>query len=205
MKQRQILVLSMALGLAACGESSTEPGDELSAAEAGALASAILDLTLDAGIAESAPPARASGAAAAPVTFNYQTQADGPCPLGGTMHADLKVGGAFDSVTQLGQLQIDVKAQHRGCQVKAKESGQIFTLDGKPAIEAQLRLASKADGTYTLSGGYDGVVDWSSDGRSGTCHFDLDFSGTVNANTGAGTAKLQGTACGTSVSVDFAG
>jgi hypothetical protein len=204
MKSRQIMLVAMALGLAAC-ESSTEPGDALSSTEASALAAAILDLTLDAGMTQTGAAQLASGPAAAPTTFDHRTQVEGPCPLGGTMHADLHVAGSFDSATGQGQLDLDVTAQHRGCQVKAKETGQLFELDGKPNITTEFRLTSKPDQTLTLSGSYKGVVEWSSDHRSGTCTFDLTFSGNVNANTGNGTAKLQGSACGANISYEFAG
>jgi hypothetical protein len=63
---------------------------------------------------------RLAGPAATPTTFDYRTTADGPCPQGGTLHADLRVSGSFDAA-----------------------NGQ--------------------------SGSYQGAVDWSSDGRSGTC------------------------------------
>jgi hypothetical protein len=204
MKTRQIVLMATALGLAAC-ESSTDPGDELSSTEASALAAAILDLTLDAGMAQTATAQLASGPAAAPRTFDTRTQVEGPCPLGGTMQADLHVAGAFDSATGQGQLDLDVTAQHRGCQVRAKETGQLFELDGKPSITAEFRLVSKPDQAFTLSGSYKGAVDWSSDGRSGTCSFDLTFSGNVSANTGNGTAKLEGEACGANITYDFAG
>ena len=204
MKNRQLVMLAAALAVAAC-DSSTDPGDALSSAEASALAAAILDLTLDAGIAETGGAAGAPGAAAAPVTFNYDAEGEGPCPLGGTMFADLHVSGSYDSATLLGQLDLTVEAKHHACHVKAEETGQLFTLDGAPSIKAQFRLTSKPDQTQALSGSYEGAVNWTSDGRSGTCSFDLDFSGSVNAATGAGTAKLQGTACGTSISYEFAG
>jgi hypothetical protein len=204
MNTRRILLVTLALGLAAC-ESSTDVGDELSSAEASGLAAAILDLTLDAGMMQTGMAQLASGPAAAPTTFDHRAQVEGPCPIGGTMHADLHVAGSFDPATGQGQLDLDVTAQHRGCQVKAKETGQLFELDGKPNIKAEFRLAAKPDQTFTLSGGYEGAVEWSSDGRSGTCSFDLTFSGSVNANSGNGTAKLQGTACGASITYDFAG
>jgi hypothetical protein len=204
MKSRQIVLVAMALGLAAC-ESPTDSGDELSSAEASALAGAILDLTLDAGMTQTGTAQLASGPAAAPTTFDHRTQVEGPCPLGGTMHADLHVAGSFDSATGQGQLDLDVTAQHRGCQVKAKETGQLFELDGKPSITAEFRLTSKPDHTFTLSGSYKGAVEWSSDGRSGTCSFDLAFSGNVNANTGNGAAKLEGKACGANITYEFAG
>lgn len=204
MKLRRASVLALAVCLAAC-ESSTEPGDELSSSEAGALAAAILDLTLDAGVSESAPAPRATGPATAPVTFDYDVQVEGPCPLGGTMDVDLQVAGSFDSATQQGQLDLDVDAEHHGCKVKAEDTDQIFTLDGAPGIRAEFHLVSKPDQSYTLSGRYDGDVDWASDGRSGTCRFDLQFSGAVSATTGAGAAKLTGTACGVSIDYDVSG
>jgi hypothetical protein len=204
MRTRELVLVAMALGLAAC-ESSTDVGDGLSSAEASALAGAILDLTLDAGMMQTGMAQLASGPAAAPTTFDQRAQVEGPCPLGGTMKADLHVAGSLDLATGQGQLDLDVTAAHRGCQVKSKETGQLFELDGKPSIEAEFRLTAKPDRTFSLSGGYEGAVEWSSDGRSGTCSFDLTFSGNVNASTGNGTAKLQGTACGTTITYDFAG
>ena len=204
MKILRISLVALTVGAAACGESATDLGDELSSEEAGALAAAILDLTLAASMSES-PSAQISGAAAVPTTFNESAQLEGPCPLGGTMKADLHVAGSFDPATNQGQLDLDVRAEHHGCQVEAKETGQRFTLQGAPAIEAEFRLVAKADRTYTLAGGYDGAVEWRSDGRSGTCRFDLDFSGNVDATTGRGTARLEGTACGVSVRHDVSG
>jgi hypothetical protein len=205
MKARQIALVAVALGLAACESSPTDAGDQLSSTEASALAAVILDLTLDAGITQTGTAQLASAPAATSQTFDQRTQVEGPCPLGGTMKADLHVAGTFDDATGVGQLDLDVTAQHRGCQVKAKETGQLFTLDGNPNITARFRLASKADQSLTLTGSYKGAVDWSSDGRSGTCSFDLTFSGNVNASTGNGTAKLDGKACGASIKYDFAG
>jgi hypothetical protein len=118
------------------------------------------------------------------------------------MFADVSLSGSFDDATEEGQLDIDVDAEHHGCVVETKDTGQRFTLDGAPSIDADLHLVTKPNDTFQLSGGYEGAVEWESEGRSGTCHFDLDFSGTVDQETGAGTATLSGTACGVSIEYD---
>src|SRR5688572_23955483 len=121
----------MSLSLAAC-ESSTGVGDELSSAEASALAAAILDLSLDASISETAPTALSTGPAATPVTFSHDVEVEGPCQLGGTMAVDLHVSGTRDAATQQGQLDIDTDADHRGCNCRfdLQFSGSVSGVTG---------------------------------------------------------------------------
>ncbi len=198
-------VLTAALCLSACGDASTGPEGGLTKDEAGALASAILDLDVNAGLTGAGSAAvRAGAPAAAPSTFSYHTSGEGPCPLGGTMFADVGLSGTFDDATQQGKLDLTTSSKYHGCVVKTEETGQQFTLDGAPSIDAVLHLETKPNDTFQLSGSYQGAVAWQSEGRSGTCHFDLTFSGTVNQETGAGSAKLTGTACGVSISYDAA-
>jgi hypothetical protein len=205
---RRTTILAAAVLLTACAD-STEPEGGLTKDEAGSLAAAILNLSLDASLesggdgpfaAPGAGPAAAPSAA--PSSFSEHFSGEGPCALGGTMFADVTASGSFDDATQSGSLDFKVEAKHHGCQVKTEE-GRLFTIDGKPSIKAELHMVAKQGKALELSGSYDGDVDWQSDGKSGSCHFDLDFSGSVDMNTDKAAATMKGKACGATISHEF--
>jgi hypothetical protein len=159
MKMRRMTVLAAAAILTACAGDGTGPEGGLSSSEASQLAAAILDLSLDASLADGSGPSGAPAAApaAAPSSFDERVSGEGPCPLGGTVFADLHAFGTFDDATEQGKLTFEVEAKHHGCQVKAKESGQLFVIDGSPSVKVKFQMEAKANQTLALSGSYDGA------------------------------------------------
>ena len=55
-------------------------------------------------------------------------------------------------------------------------------------------------GNFMVSGSYAGALAWQSDGRSGRCGIDLDFSASGNQSSDSGSVSMSGTICGQSIS-----
>src|SRR5690348_10012062 len=99
MKTRHVTLLAAAVFLTACAD-STEPEGGLTKDEAGSLAAAILDLTIQVSADQESGSgpfgAPAAAPAAAPSSFSNHFSGEGPCALGGTMFADVDISGSYD-------------------------------------------------------------------------------------------------------------
>ena len=45
-------------------------------------------------------------------------------------------------------------------------------------------------------GSIQGIIDWETDGREGTCSVEMEFDGTQEVGTAAAAASMVGTVCG---------
>jgi hypothetical protein len=189
--------LAMLLAVAACGDSATEVVGDLTQAEAAALAEVVAGTvisTFDEGGPMAGP---ALGPALA--TLSQQVSFEGPCEFGGTV----AVAGELDIVTddeteELTSLEYTVTQVHNGC-VGESQDGLRFTLTGAPNVTANFLVETEGD-LIAMNGGYSGAVDWSTDGKSGTCTLSVEFSLDLNLGSESASASMAGTVCGVNFS-----
>lgn len=193
---RHTLVLTLAAGLAACGDSSTDPdneGDELTEAEAEVMVEALAEAGgFFVGSFGSAGGPASSGPAAAPQDFPID---DNPsCPEGGSI--DLDGNGTVDDET--GFLSWTITQTHQSCVVTASD-GSTWTFNGNPNITLDFEMTF-SENSFTADGTQEGGVSWSQGSKSGSCSIDLTyaFSGSEDGTSFSG--SVNGSVCGHAVS-----
>lgn len=144
----------------------------------------------------------AAPAAAAPARATYSASesfdASAPCESGGTIAANGNASGTADDVTGELDLTYHLRMTPSGCTVPT-ETGTI-TLDGAPYIQLDMDF-SLSQALLSISGSQSGGISFtSSDGRAGSCAFDVDFSGSVDLEAQTGSSSTTGTVCGVSAS-----
>lgn len=189
--------LALLLTTAACGDSVTEVVGDLTQAEAEALAEVVAGTVLSTWEGEGAAATAARGPSLA--TYNQQLSLEAPCEFGGSVAID----GEIDVVTndeteELESLEYTVTQAHSGC-VAESGDGVRFTLDGAPNVTANLLVLAEGD-LISMDGSYSGAVDWSTDGKEGTCTLSVEFSMDLNVAAETGSATMSGTVCGMSFS-----
>jgi hypothetical protein len=188
------------LGLVACGDSGTEVGDQLTEAEAAAIAEFIMTSTLDATNSAQASP---EGPSMAPYNYESRVELSAPCPHGGTVDvaADVTISG--DTEIPGGVIAMNMVEVHKSCVGQDEETGQMFTLDGRPDLTVDFTLESNAAGDMGLGGSFLGRIAWQTEGRSGECEIDVTFTGSGSQATGASSGSVSGSVCGVSVTEQF--
>ena len=171
-----------AAALAACVDSTTEPEEPLTEAEATALLLGIRGLMAD------------STLIARSVTQPGEAVA---CPLGGEAAATLEVkpGRRGDTL----RVVTEATLTPSGCRFASR--GLEFTVDGNPNVHDRGVIAT-VDRMEEISveGHTTGAVDWELDDRSGACMIDMerktivDSSGSEPTGTGTDTGMMCGMA-----------
>lgn len=199
---RHALTLTLAVGLAACGDDDpTDPdneGDLLTEVEAESMIEALAEaggfgfgIGLGAGASATAP----EGVTIGPVTFEETTA----CPQGGSIAMAGSYSADIDDETGHGTYQYELVQTHDACTATAASDGSTWTFDGSPDIT--IDFAWTFDQTaYEFQGTQTGGIAFSGSGKSGTCQIDLtyDFSGDQSGTTYSG--SVAGSVCGVSVS-----
>ena len=196
-KLRNSLVLvTTALVVGACGGDDdplgVNSGDAMTEEEIAVVFGAIVDAFGTIGATPAAGPARAT------VSVNETFEGSAPCDGGGTIGAAGSANGTIDDVTFVLDLTYALRVTPDGCSVPT-ESGSIM-LDGSPYIQLDMDFffsETQIDVTGTQSGG---IAFTSTDGRSGTCQFDVQFSVDYDQQTQSGNSSTSGTVCGVSAS-----
>lgn len=141
-------------------------------------------------------PTAAGGPARTTVSVNESFSASAPCDQDGSIAANGSANGTVDDVT----FEIDVTYQLRmtpnGCVVPT-ETGTV-TLDGAPYIQLDMDFVLTETQIVVSGTETGGVAFTSSDGRSGSCAFDVNFNVSANLEGGAGSSQSSGTVCGVS-------
>lgn len=195
------LALLASLGLVACSDDGTGTGsDQLTAEEAAAIAEFVMTHTMDAASQAQASP---QGPMAAPYTYESQVDFNAPCPLGGSVDVSGTVSVRGDTEIPGGTVGMAMVEVHNRCVGQDEATGQTFTLDGKPDLTVQFTMESDAEGNMDLSGSFQGVLAWQTEGRGGDCEFSLTFSGAGSQATGASSGSVSGSVCGVNVSEQF--
>lgn len=195
-KVRAPLVLAVtALTLTACkGDDplGVNSGDPMTEAEIQAFFNALSD-----GFAQFGGGPAAVGPARATSTYSESFNASAECPTSGSMSASVSVHATLTDEPLVLDASYQARVTPNMCVVPT-ESG-VITVDGSPYLQMSLDL-TLTETTIDFDGSYVGGIAFASDdGRSGSCRFDVDFSGTANLDTQAGSSSVSGTVCGVSV------
>lgn len=136
------------------------------------------------------------GPAAATQSFNESINQPAPCDSGGSITANGSVNGTVDDVTGELDMTLHMRMTPNGCVVETETAS--ITLDGAPYIQMDMDFYL-SDTTIDMSGTQKGGISFTStDGRSGSCAFDISFTGNVNLDTQAEESSVSGTVCGAS-------
>lgn len=192
---------SLAL-LVGCGGDPVAPGgDDLSQAEAAAIAEFMSGAAFDGwrfdegeGAAASAAPTARASVSGEPIQFDVTIDAESFCPVDGTVSVAGLFAGTIDGETQTGTVALGIVVSADGCTFPAEET--VFTVDTSPDLQMEGDFAWEAGqpvGEQTFS--YAGGIEWTAeDGRSGTCTIDLQVTRDED-----GTLVESGSACGVSI------
>lgn len=190
----------LAIGAGACGDSddpvTLTEGDELTAAEAAALAGIFASEAMGSA-QQQLPGAGAQSPAAAPTPFDVEVSFNLPCPLGGSVDYSGSMAGEVDAEEGSMAVSMATSQVHAGCGVDVE--GVTVFVTGAPGLDFSADIAAQGDPpegslTATWSGGFS----WeASDNRSGTCGVQL--SAAMDLAVGSG--SVSGDFCGASIDV----
>lgn len=192
------LVLAAACSLAACDQTSTEPGaTSLDAAEAEFLGleastvlAGILGAAFDAQQATSAAPSGLLTVAAEPIVTEFDFTRTAPCREGGQIVAEGSGTHSYDRATQTREHSAAGTKSIRDC---ARLRGDVvFTINGDGIFDTyRKKVAGEWSGLQTTN--HSGSFSWvSSDGRAGECEYDIHRV----IDPDAGTLTVSGHVCG---------
>ncbi len=206
-----ILALLVAMGAAACSDDDpTEPGaSTLSAEEAASLAQALAELgflvyaNMEFGEADAVAPGgvhtlrnaftpQAVAGESGSLTLSVDNV---PCPIGGTLSAQITMTGTQFPDEDRFIMEMDGTQTHKACRVMAGQ--QEFSITGDPNLTWSMRLEMIGDdavGEQTFE--YGGAFLWSTpQGREGRCTIDyaLIYDGGTDVLT------LEGQFCGVKI------
>lgn len=188
--------IAAVFALGACDSALTSTGD-MSEAEATELAGVIMENVMS---NSSSAPATVDGPQLVPFSSNTTVEFTAECPLGGTLAVmgDASISG--DTETEELEVGYTVSHTHNAC-VAMGEDGSLFTLTGNPDLELDMSV-ELVDGVVFWDGTIEGAIDWSTDGREGTCVVDYSFEGMATPEQSA-SASVVGSVCGFTVSQSF--
>ncbi len=192
-----LVSLAVAATFTACGGDSdplgVNSGDPLSEDEIQSVFFAIAEAftQLDFGPA-------ATGPARATISVNENFSGSANCPVTGSVSGNGSAAGTVDDETFELDLRYQLRLDMTNCGVQSTTN--TITLNGAPFIQLDMDFVlteTLIDVSGTQTGG---IAFTSTDGRSGSCAFDVAFSSTANLNTQQGNSSTTGTVCGVSVS-----
>ena len=193
-KHLRLVALVASIGFTACGDSSEILLGELSEAEAEDLAGVVLAATFASTASVPQPALATNGPQAVP--FAFASEIDGPvdCALGGSVNvaASFEVTGDTDS--DAGSIEYSMTQIHDAC-IVSSENDVMFTLWGNPSMNAAFTVENDGQGLVEWAGSIQGIVDWETDGREGSCSVAIEFTGRTATGASAA-AELLGTVCG---------
>ena len=119
--------------------------------------------------------------------------------MGGSVDVDGTFGWDLDDGTWISSIAIDSHTTHRGCKARAPSSGAEFELNGNPRMTTQFAVQISEMGILmSVSGTEAGAIRWKTDGKSGTCAIDLDYT-ISDAGSAEPAVSVEGTICGRAV------
>lgn len=190
-----LVTVAMLAVLSACGGDDdplgVNSGDPLTEEEIEAVFFAISDAFAELSFA----PAQA-GPARATVSVSESFSGSAPCAEGGSISANGSVSGTADDETFVLDLAYQLRMTPSACAVPTETN--TVTLDGSPYLQLDMDFLL-TETVIDVTGSYSGGIAFtSSDGRSGSCAFDVDFSVNANLDAQSGTSSASGTVCGVS-------
>ena len=181
------LATALALTVVGCGDGITgvDSGDVLTPDEVAAVVAAFGSAFASAGVSTTQG---AAGPAQAPISLNQSFDVSVECESG-TFDVSGSMAGSVDDTTFDMDLTMNVRWQPNACVVGAGEN--TVTLAGAPRVELALEMTSSQE-VVTMSGRETGGFSFTtSDGRTGSCAFDVTFSivsdGPIESSTVTGT------------------
>lgn len=137
----------------------------------------------------------AVGPALATASYSDSFNATADCATSGSMRGSVSVRATVTDEPLVVDATYRVRVTPDLCVVPT-ESGSI-TVDGGPYLQMDVDLLL-TEATIEFDGSYGGGIGFTaSDGRSGSCRFDVDFSGSVTSTSAS--SAVSGTVCGVSV------
>lgn len=203
--RRSLRVLSLCLvtiPLASCGRSPTDAGgDRLTQQESLALYSELSLAVSQALTSVSSTQSPAQAPSATSTTFSGSIDSTVPCTAGGTGTVTGSYNGSYDAQVTTYSYSYDLTMDFNSCQSSGQ--GTQFTITGDPnlTISGDFNWTGTTyDYTYTEQGG---IAFTTSDGRSGSCQ--INYSSTATYDGTKLSVNLQGSICGTDISVASTG
>ncbi|MDH3207044.1 MAG: hypothetical protein OEO79_10550 [Gemmatimonadota bacterium] len=194
-KLRSTLVLAVSVCLlSACADDplGVNSGDPLTPEEMQAVFSAISETFSTLSFA----PAAAGGPARAVISVNESFSATAPCDIGGSFAAAGSANGTVDDETFLLDLSFQLRLTPNGC-IVATETNTV-TLNGAPYVQLSMDFELNETQIVAVGTQTGGIAFTSSDGRSGSCAFEVSFSVTADLEGQSGSSSVSGTVCGVS-------
>ena len=191
----RLVALVACVGFAACGDSTDLVMDELSELEAQELASALMMATFtSAGALPQQPSAAPGGPQTAPAEYSFEFEGSVDCALGGSVGVVATLAVVGDTESEAGTVAYSMTQVHDACGVMS-ETEREFTLWGAPNMVLDFTVANNGQGVVEWGGYVEGAIEWVTEGRTGTCELDLEFSGREEGDA-AMAADLAGSVCG---------
>jgi hypothetical protein len=192
------LLVSGVVSLAACGDNSTAPEDELTADEVGFLASQIeatftgvLDDYFD---QTGGDPSNAPALTHVPVVWTRSFERSRPCHDGGTLTVTGGGTTTWDAQAVTNDVESSGTKTRTNC-AYTQTDGVVITLNGTGTWDHERHYLNNAPtGTWITM--FAGSFTWTRPGETGdTCTYDL----IRTVDTAANTRTLIGTSCGNDV------
>jgi len=202
--RNSFIALGVAVTVTACGGSitGTNSGDQLTALEAQAVldafAAAFDSIGTGGAAMRTAVPTNGINADIAPAVMNFDNSVsfNMPCHAGSVAVAG-SVNGSVNDQTFAMNMGMDFTWDPQACVVPHETL--TFTLDGAPKIQFKGDM-TLSETLWSLTGTETGGFSFtSSDGRSGSCAIDLNFSVSVDSAF-VETVQVTGSVCGVDAS-----
>lgn len=194
----RLIALVATVGLGACGDGSDIVMGELSEAEAQDLAGVVMVATFSStGSVPTQPALSPDGPQAVPFTFAAEIDTTVQCPLGGNVGIAASLEVAGDTESSAGSVEYAMTQIHNACVVMS-ENGRTFTLWGNPSMNVAFTVQNNGQGVVEWAGSIQGVIDWQTDGREGSCSVAMEFAGRDEQGAQS-VASMVGSACGFSI------
>lgn len=177
MKRFSAVSLAMVFAIAACDNGPTESeGDELTDQEAEVILASV-QTAGDGAYGQLSTQSGQLSINSMPTTITVEHESSHPCPLGGSVAAELDATLEFDEETHSSGIDAAGSLTHSDCVVKHKEVE--ITLDGDPGLSFELHTSVENRTPVEFSQSASGAINWSaSDGRSGRCV--VEYSHVIN-------------------------
>lgn len=186
------LVLMLAISVAGCGSSSTQPRPDLDQAVAMELASELFVVVLTAGFgAFGAPEADlAAGGELPPTLFNTESFSETvACQLGG----NITLAGTVTSLISdqgTGTFGMQLAYSPNGCGVNTSQGP--FIMNGNPNLSIGANYTVSQWNIQTMTMEMTGGFSWTGGGQSGSCSVNVSY----NFNYATSNLQMSGHMCG---------
>ncbi|MHC4822162.1 MAG: hypothetical protein ACYTDX_10640 [Planctomycetota bacterium] len=188
-----IATLALVASVPGCSDAVGPGADELSQAEALALAGQLGLQSLSFARAQDAdvPSQATAGPSRVPETVTISYAVSRPCQWGGTVASSGSIQVLSDPEVERVEVDISATDVHQECGLRGGED--LFILTGDPDLTTQVHVASlvgEPNGTQSVS--LVGAVQWESEDRAGRCEVDF----LIEVDPAAGSQSTRGSFCG---------